>query len=72
MGALVFGDFLWRAKASTVFGAQTPGGTGALRVGGEFLQQEVAGRIAYPDPTWPNHRMVFTRGGVGSGGLSVL
>ena len=40
------------------------GGTGALRVGGELLKQEVGGRIAYSDPTWANHRQIFTRAGL--------
>ncbi|MBS0615193.1 MAG: aspartate/tyrosine/aromatic aminotransferase [Verrucomicrobia bacterium] len=64
MGALVFGEFLWKAKGKTIFGAQAPGGTGALRVGGEFIKQEVGGRIAYSDPTWANHKQIFTRSGL--------
>ncbi len=49
-------------RAATV---HTPGGTGALRVGGEFL------RTAFPDaalwlsdPTWPNHPGVFRSAGL--------
>ena len=64
MGALIFGEFLWLAKGKTIFGAQTPGGTGALRVGGDFLKLEVGGRIAYSDPTWANHKQIFTRAGL--------
>jgi aspartate/tyrosine/aromatic aminotransferase len=64
IGALVFGEFFWAGEGKRVCGVQTVGGTGALRVGGEFLKQEVGERIAISDPTWPNHRGVFTRCGM--------
>jgi len=64
VGALVFGEFFWAGEEKRVCGVQTVGGTGALRVGGEFLKQEVGQRIAISDPTWPNHRGVFTRCGM--------
>jgi aspartate/tyrosine/aromatic aminotransferase len=44
--------------------AQTPGGTGALRIGGEFLKKEVGDTVAIPDPTWANHRGIFTACGM--------
>lgn len=57
---LLFGDeneILAQRRAAT---AQTPGGTGALRVAGDFLK-EVAGasRLWLSEPTWPNHPQVF-------------
>jgi aspartate aminotransferase len=61
VGALVFGEFFWAGEGRRVSGIQTLGGTGALRIGGEFLKQEVGERIAISDPTWPNHRGIFTR-----------
>jgi len=64
VGALIFGEFFWAAEGKKVCGVQTLGGTGALRVGGEFLKQEVGERIAISDPTWPNHRGVFKRCGM--------
>jgi aspartate/tyrosine/aromatic aminotransferase len=64
VGALVFGEFFWAGEGKRVCGVQTLGGTGALRVGGEFLKQEVGEKIAISDPTWPNHRGVFTRCGM--------
>jgi aspartate aminotransferase len=64
VGALVFGEFFWTTEGKKVCGVQTLGGTGALRVGGDFLKQEVGERIAISDPTWPNHRGVFTRCGM--------
>ena len=58
------GNFFWAGEGKKVCGVQTLGGTGALRIGGEFLKQEVGERIVISDPTWPNHRGVFTRCGM--------
>ena len=45
--------------------AQTPGGTGALRVAADFLQQKVgAKRIWCSKPTWANHPNVFQAAGL--------
>jgi aspartate/tyrosine/aromatic aminotransferase len=44
--------------------AQTPGGTGALRVAADFLVQTGASRTIWlSDPTWPNHPQLFTMAG---------
>jgi len=45
--------------------AHTPGGTGGLRVAGEFLKK-VAGksRIWVSEPTWANHKGIFTAAGL--------
>lgn len=43
-----------------VFVAQTVGGTGALRIGGEFLKSLGFTEIFIPNPTWDNHRRVFS------------
>ena len=44
---------------------QTPGGTGALRVAGDFLKYKVgASRIWLSNPTWANHKGVFTSAGL--------
>jgi len=41
--------------------AQTPGGTGALRVGGDLLKQlRPDAAIWVSDPTWANHTGIFT------------
>jgi aspartate/tyrosine/aromatic aminotransferase len=64
VGELVFGRAWWNREKSRVFGAQAPGGTGALRVGGEFFRKEIGRTIAIPSPTWPNHRGVFERSGL--------
>ena len=48
--------------------AQTPGGTGALRVAADFLAtQTTVKRVWISNPTWPNHNNVF-----GSAGLEVV
>ncbi|WP_417878861.1 amino acid aminotransferase [Vibrio sp.] len=45
--------------------AQAPGGTGALRVAGEFIKRELnADKIWISNPTWANHVGVFTAAGV--------
>jgi len=45
--------------------AQTPGGTGALRVAADFLKQKLGcGRIWCSDPTWANHPGVFEAAGL--------
>lgn len=45
--------------------AHTPGGTGALRVAGDFLHTQFPGAgIWVSDPTWPNHHGVFKSAGL--------
>jgi len=45
--------------------AQTPGGTAALRVTGDFLRQNFPGATLWlTDPTWPNHPSIFSSAGV--------
>jgi aromatic-amino-acid transaminase len=63
LARIVFGDGLVASDRLT--GIQTPGGTGALRLGAELL------RRARPDatvwighPTWPNHTPIFGEAGL--------
>jgi aspartate aminotransferase len=43
----------------------TPGGTGALRIAGEFIKTcRPGGTIWVSDPTWANHEGVFTAAGL--------
>ncbi|WP_421507328.1 amino acid aminotransferase [Erwinia rhapontici] len=45
--------------------AQTPGGTGALRVAADFIaSQTSAKRIWVSNPSWPNHKNVFAAAGL--------
>jgi aspartate/tyrosine/aromatic aminotransferase len=62
LGSLVFGP-AWKEAHGRIYGAHTTGGTGALRVGAEFLAQEVSKVVYVPNHTWPNHRSVFERAG---------
>ncbi len=58
---LIFGD----SKGPThLYGAQTLGGTGALRLGGEFLANNFEGHIFIPQPTWANHHRIFSHAGL--------
>ncbi|QKZ03559.1 amino acid aminotransferase [Pseudomonas eucalypticola] len=44
---------------------QTPGGTGALRLAGEFIRHCLPGRgIWLSDPTWPIHESIFAEVGL--------
>lgn len=61
---LTFGQAFLNSFHGGFFAAQTPGGTPALRVGAEFLVQEISKVIFIPTPTWPNHKPVFTRAGL--------
>lgn len=63
LARVVFGDGL--AASDRLTGVQTPGGTGALRLGAELI------RRARPDatvwighPTWPNHAPIFGEAGL--------
>ena len=45
--------------------AQTPGGTGALRVAADFLRQKFPmSKVWLSNPTWANHAAIFTAAGV--------
>jgi aromatic-amino-acid transaminase len=62
---LLFGedsDVIASKRAKT---AQAPGGTGALRIAGEFIKRHLgAPRIWISNPTWANHNGVFTGAGL--------
>lgn len=61
---LIFGNEETKISAGSIFGAQTVGGTAALRVGGEFLAQNKNHTIYLPNMTWANHRLVFQKAGL--------
>ncbi|MEZ6112752.1 MAG: amino acid aminotransferase [Pirellulaceae bacterium] len=59
---LLFGDALEAGRAVT---AQTPGGTGALRVAAEFIKQAQPNATVWcSKPTWANHPSVFEAAGL--------
>lgn len=62
---LAFGDSHEVVASGRAFTAQTPGGTGALRVVGDFLAQNLPGATLWvTDPTWANHANIFKAAGV--------
>lgn len=51
--------------ADRVFVAQTPGGTGALKVAADFLRKNFSPtRVWISQPTWPNHVGIFDSAGL--------
>ncbi len=48
-------------RAATV---HTPGGTGALRLAGELLKSFSSGTLWVSNPTWANHKNIFTASGL--------
>lgn len=53
------------ARSPRIVGVQTPGGTGALRLGAELLRRALPGaRIWIGSPTWPNHAPIFQEAGL--------
>ncbi len=63
IASLIFGP----VNSDKICGFQTPGGRGALRIGGSFLKKEVDGALFIPNPSWPNHKGVFTAAGFNVG-----
>jgi aspartate/tyrosine/aromatic aminotransferase len=65
---LLFGDQAEVIAAGRAATVHTPGGTGALRVGGDLLKKfRPAARFWLSRPTWANHRGVFTACGFSLG-----
>ncbi len=62
---LVFGADHEVVTSGRAVTAQTPGGTGALRVAADFLAQVGANRTVWLSaPTWPNHPLLFSLAGM--------
>ncbi len=60
---LVFGEH-YQKKQKLIYGAQTVGGTSALRIGGDFLFEHFGKTIYLSNPTWANHPKIFKRSGL--------
>ena len=59
---LLFGDALAAERAGAI---QTPGGTGALRIAGDFIHTMFPqSRLWLSTPTWANHPAVFAAAGL--------
>ncbi|HEX6963570.1 MAG TPA: amino acid aminotransferase [Lacipirellula sp.] len=63
--ALAFGEEAEPLAGRRVAWAQTPGGTGALRVAADFIRANLPqASVWMSEPTWPNHPQVFSAAGV--------
>ena len=61
---LVFGADSPAVKEGRIITVQTLGGTGGLRVGGDFLRRTAPDATLWiSDPSWENHRAVFENAG---------
>ena len=61
---LVFGTDSDILKAKRVATVQAIGGTGGLKIGADFLKKIVPGaKVLISDPSWENHRALFTNAG---------
>lgn len=66
--ALLLGEDSPNIKNKQAFGVQTLSGTGALRLGAEFLARVMNRKVFYySDPTWENHQKVFLSAGFTDG-----
>ncbi|MXP51580.1 aspartate/tyrosine/aromatic aminotransferase [Pantoea sp. Seng] len=62
---LLFGKESALISAGRACTAQTPGGTGALRVAADFLATQTnVKRVWVSNPSWPNHKNVFNAAGL--------
>jgi aromatic-amino-acid transaminase len=66
--SLVFGDGSGAVKEGRVATVQTLGGTGALKVGADFLKRlDANAQVLISDPSWENHRALFAQAGFAVG-----
>ncbi len=62
---MVFGKDHPVIKDKRAVTLHAPGGTGALRVGADFIHSQMPKAAAWiSDPTWPNHRGIFQSAGM--------
>ncbi len=62
--ALVFGADSEPVKSGRVATAQGIGGTGGLKIGADFLKKlSPNAKVMISDPSWENHRALFTQAG---------
>lgn len=60
---LIFGE-KHAHHSDSLIALQTVGGTGALRIAGEFLSRIGKKTLFLPEPTWPNHKLIFSYAGM--------
>ncbi len=69
--ALLFGPDHAVVREDRARTAHTPGGTGALRVAGDFLRRHLPGsRVWLSVPTWANHGAIFASIGLETAGYA--
>lgn len=62
--SLVFGADSEPVKSGRVATVQALGGTGGLKIGADFLKRlNPAAKVLISDPSWENHRALFTQAG---------
>lgn len=62
---LLFGGQSALLDSGRVTTVQAPGGTGALRIGAEFLVRQLGVKTIWvSDPTWANHNSIFAAAGL--------
>lgn len=62
---LCFGEALAESLSGRIVTAQSPGGTGALRVAADFIKGNLNTKTAWlSNPTWANHRGIFAAAGL--------
>jgi len=65
MTELIFGKGSDALNAERVRTIQTPGGTGALRVGADLIKEAMPNAIVWAsEPTWANHYAIFPAAGL--------
>ncbi len=63
--AMILGGDASQVGAERAYTVNTPGGTGALRVVGDFLKQHYPSITVWlSQPTWPNHPSIFDAAGL--------
>jgi aromatic-amino-acid transaminase len=71
--SLVFGADSEPVKSGRIATVQGIGGTGGLKIGADFLKKlNPAAKVLISDPSWENHRALFTSAGFIGRKLSLL
>lgn len=64
LAKIVFGEYLYENLSTRVYQAQTLGGTGAIRIGMDFLFNQITKKACYFEPSWPNHLQILEKVGI--------
>ncbi len=61
---MIFGADTPAVKNGRIVTVQCLSGTGSLRVGFEFISQEIPGKVLVSNPTWANHHNIINKAGL--------